>query len=775
MNIDRNKFLFLIFVNMRPIKRNIMESVCLAGALYVALISISLSVGHCHAEIPHHLVNETVAGPLIDGIRLDVPKELGNQTLGKLGLVDVTSAPFDADPAGKRDATIAIQAAVNYARDHQLVCFFPSGIYLISDTISCVQNFYRRSNGKVFSARNFPCVMMGSQEGKRPVLYLKEKSPGYENRARPKYVIHFWARFSEDYHKPAPPVSMNQMFVNIDITIGKGNPGAVAIRHRGAQGSCIQGTVIRLQDGLSGIEGGCGSGGSHADVTVIGGRIGLDLRETQPAPSLTGITLIAQEEAAIVYQGRQALSAVGVNIEFAGKGIPVVNKPVRWSPFHGQISVVDSQITRKTCGPAFATESSIYLKNVYVKNISQIIDEKADTQLTGPGDRWVHIREFGCAVQPREWLGWQYSMGIYIDGEKQSGVIRDVQYAPPPYNLQSRHLWRHDFPNWETPGAINVKNPPYNAKGDGYTDDGQAIQQAIDENQIVFIPKGYYNISAPIVLRSKTQLVGVARHLSIIISRNGCRTIDSPARPVPLVKSSKKATSNNIVAFLSLHVSYATPDTYCLEWQCNGTVRDVNFDTLPPFGGFGQPRAGLNEKRIHPLFYITGCGSGKIFNFFQDDGYRFAFRPPYSHIGIEKAKGPLFFYQCNAERSSGTCNIKIRESADVSFFGLKGEGNKPVMIVENSRNVNVYGYGGNGAAKEGHSLFIVSNSPRCSFVNLVDSPRLAGEGSKMRQEGYGVNPDKWYMITVQSGKKIFKSPFLERPLVIKSELHPVYQ
>jgi len=54
-------------------------------------------------------------------------------------LLDITKSPYFADPRGIKDSTKAIQDAVNFARDNRLVCFFPSGTYLISDTISCEQ------------------------------------------------------------------------------------------------------------------------------------------------------------------------------------------------------------------------------------------------------------------------------------------------------------------------------------------------------------------------------------------------------------------------------------------------------------------------------------------------------------------------------------------------------------------------------------------------------------------------------------------------------------
>jgi hypothetical protein len=76
--------------------------------------------------------------------------------------------------------------------------------------------------------------------------------------------------------------------VNLDIVIGEGNPGAIALRHQAAEGSAIEDCTIDATHGLAGIQGGIGSGGGSAGVTVIGGRIGLDftgyLSGTQPTP-----------------------------------------------------------------------------------------------------------------------------------------------------------------------------------------------------------------------------------------------------------------------------------------------------------------------------------------------------------------------------------------------------------------------------------------------------------------------------------------------------------
>lgn len=75
--------------------------------------------------------------------------------------------------------------------------------------------------------------------------------------------------------------------------------------------------TINAGDAAVGIDGGAGSGGSHASVTVIGGVVGMRLSEAQPSPTISGVKLINQTGTALVYglPGRQTLSAVGLSIQ----------------------------------------------------------------------------------------------------------------------------------------------------------------------------------------------------------------------------------------------------------------------------------------------------------------------------------------------------------------------------------------------------------------------------------------------------------------------------
>ncbi len=67
-------------------------------------------------------------------------------------------------------------------------------------------------------------------------------------------------------------------------------------------------------------------------------------------------------------------------------------------------------------------------------------------------------------------------------------------------------------------GYVNVKSPPYNAAGDGITDDTNAIQQALNDvgtagGGVVFVPEGNYYIATHLVVPTATVLKGVASHV----------------------------------------------------------------------------------------------------------------------------------------------------------------------------------------------------------------------------------------------------------------------
>ncbi len=616
------------------------------------------------------------------------------------GFVDVTAAPWSADPTGARDSTRAIQQAINVARDSQRVCFFPPGRYLVSDTLRCEQFRPMRDEGRRRGTREYPCVLVGSRQGNgRPTIVLAANSPGFGDPEHRKYVVHFFSMgmgTETPIDQLQPNISMNQMLTGINIELGHGNAGAVAIRHRAAQGSGVQDCRIDATYGYCGLEGGAGSGGSHTNVTIVGGRIGVDLSETQPAPTLTGFTLLNQSETALVCSSRQALCAVGLKITMRTKGPAIVSRK-KWGAHHGQLCLIDSEIhfPPNTQGRLIDTQSSVYLHNVFVRGADQLVRIEGRRSIPSLGAEWTVIRKLAVGVagqfRARTYhnLTFTYPAPVYVDGKRLAEtVLVDLEAGePPPKDLQSRHLWQDSFPSWESPGAVNVREAPYRAAGDGTTDDSAAIQRAIDEHDIVFLPKGRYVVSRTLRLRPNTKLVGLHRCYSWLIPvdrENG--DFHDPDHPRPVVQTANDARAATVLAFLGIRTLEDSTAAYCLHWQCGrpSIFRGVNtvFSLRAPPQGRATERVARSVGPISevPTVLIDGHGGGRWYNFHQESSRGHG--ALYRHLLVLGTTEPLDLYQCNPEHARSDANMELRAARDVSIYGLT----VPKMVIRTANN-----------------------------------------------------------------------------------------
>jgi hypothetical protein len=193
-------------------------------------------------------------------------------------------------------------------------------------------------------------------------------------------------------------------------------------------------------------------------VTVIGGRVGLDCRTSQPTPVITGFTLVGQTEAAIRYRGRQTLVAAGLKIAArdnagplivasGGEGPLFLQGPDQ--PMQGQISLVDSEIVFESIAGGAAQERvavrsnrSLYLNNVFVRGATAVVTgSDRSAELPGNSAGWLRVVEYahGASFGGK---GIQYRYPVYREGARQEQpVARVVQEEAPPPDLQSRHLW----------------------------------------------------------------------------------------------------------------------------------------------------------------------------------------------------------------------------------------------------------------------------------------------------------------------------------------------
>lgn len=440
------------------------------------------------------------------------------QPLARFGLVDVTRPPFSADPTGVEDSTSSIQRAVDWARANYAVVFLPVGDYKVTDTIFAQQVTRRMATGHVpgqvvsldgshgtthdfildgVSSRYVPNYMRGEQaltrSGRRATLVLPPRTPGFTDRSLPKYVVHY--QFTNPSGDAEPNAQYNSVFMGIDIRIDEGNFGAVGIRLRGAQGSGLEDVTVFAGDALVGVAGGCGSGAMHSNVTVVGGDYGLDLRQSQPAATVSALQLRGQRCAALVYEGFETLTVVGARVadqqlqancsaviagfnltRILGSGpcaLPLLDPQPQQTnaAIAGSMIFTDASFDLSSDGSsncingksAVSSERSLYLSNVHVKGAEPSIarfggpDRASSSLPSAPGGGatdWSLVREFAHGERPgplhRGHTTWQFEAPAYVEGARlpTGQDIVDVAYAdgagssfPPSADLVERHVW----------------------------------------------------------------------------------------------------------------------------------------------------------------------------------------------------------------------------------------------------------------------------------------------------------------------------------------------
>lgn len=694
--------------------------------------------------------------PIPDGFYTETPAELGNQKLAEKGFLDVTASPFLADPSGKKDSTAALQAAIDFSRDHSLVCFFPPGVYRVSETLVCRTAYRWRSHSKaVEPGKSIPIALMGSRKGegtpgfRRPRIVLSRKSAGFQDTDRPSYVVDFQIfsfnvggerqsmenkekgiarEFKMNFAETKYNSLFNHVFVHLDIEIEPGNPGAIGLRMNSAEGSGVQEVMVEVGDGFAGLEGGSGNGGSWNDIEVRGGRFGLDLGYGGvPTPVVSALKLSGQRECAIRARVRGSLVIAGMDLLFSGSGaaldVPTAGEKKN---LDGAVTIVDARVVFEKPSLRFvqAPDANLYLRNISFQNVPEI-----DQATPGNPSGWVRLAEYARGL---DFTSGKESFGAAIfwnAGKTQNIRLREQKADQTPKDPLLAHALPVPFPNFESEGAADVRR--YGAKGDSFTDDTDAIQKAIEENKIVFIPKGYFRISRSLRLKPDTQLVGASHVLSVLFARDP----EPSEKTWALVETADGREAKNILAFLGLQtpreLRKSAPSTevpvYALKWSSGpeSVFRSLNTHPLRVYGFIGD-KEHVEGKMMAPKILVTENAGGRYYNFPVEDGFM-ALGNDYRTIRIEGAKGPLSFYGFEPQQALNQTYAEIRGARDLSIYGFKSEGNAVVLSVSDSDRIFVYGYGGLATGPSGGALMRFENTPNWLVANLCDQFNTGAE------------------------------------------------
>ncbi|MHB8900158.1 MAG: glycosyl hydrolase family 28-related protein [Thermoguttaceae bacterium] len=668
--------------------------------------------------------------------------------LVSLGFLDVTKAPYNADAAGKIDATVAIQRAINDARDAQLVCLLPPGRYLVSDTIQGVIGvvnwddwpYEGHADPWVAEASfHYPCLLMGAPGTSRSTIVLQNSAPGFGDPDSPKPVLYFWARSmqsfgSRDPDTPQPNINFNQKILHLNIDLGRGNPGAIGVDHRGAEGATVEDVRIDAGGAFAGIRHAPGSGGAMHGITVSGGRYGLYLPGTQPSPLVSDVTLRGQSEAAIYYRSRGPLTLVGAEIE--GTGIHVEGLS---GPWDGALSVIDSFFRIQDGSGAVVSDRSVVLDNVWFENVAVIAQVAGHPPVRGNTEGWTHVGRYvaGAKVSFPKPLGVEPRHdAVWVDRKELSEPLLDKTESRqgPPIDPAGRHRFP-SFPDWQAEGTVNVREAPYRVQGDGVNDDTRALQAAIDQHDVVFLPKGKYLLSSPLRLRANTALLGASNLLSVLAPLPGAESFNDPNAPQPLVETVDDQDAKTMLAMVKLELPSINPCVYALRWRAGrrSLVRNIY-----PIRTAWHPHATAHGI---PMVRIEGAGGGRWYT--QTLLGWWSQGPDYRHLLVEGTREPLRFYHLQPQHARSEAMVEFSDAQNVDIFSMKAEGDYPAVWMRHCRNVRLFGYGGNLSPRPGWPILRIDDSQDLCLANIC--PQLPS-GTHYGALGASYHPATWFVL-----------------------------
>lgn len=619
------------------------------------------------------------------------------------GAVYLAAPEFAVRADGTTDDTSAIQAAVDKAAAFggSGIVFIPAGRYRLTRTL------YVWRNVRVFGYGDT-----------RPMFVLADNTPGYQKgiglmvmfsaggppgagfggrggggRGGP---LPFVPNGSVPPNERVPDANQGTFYSsmsNIDFEIGEGNPAAIAIRFHVAQHGVLSHMDFHVGSGLAALT---EIGNVVHDLRIYGGRYGILTTNTSPFWPFTVLDSLfeGQRDAAI----REHMAGLTL-VRDTFRNVPIA---IDIDPHYSdQLWVKDGRfenISRAVVviGNEKNPMTQIGFENAMCANVPLFarFRESSNTQ-AGTGAVY-RVKNF--------------NYGLVVPGVGATGRLdtlytaEPMQALPPPLPPAIRPLPPMD--QWVNVHSLGVK-------GDGKTDDTDAIRKAIDAHPALYFPSGYYIVRDTIALKRDTALIALhpgTTQLDLPDSTPGYQGV-GPAKA--LLQTPQGGT--NIVTGIGLFTGGVNPRATALLWMAGerSLMDDVQIHgfagtVLPPAvrsafysagGGRGGPAASPGRFGAqYPSIWVTRGGGGTFNGVWSPNTYARA------GFYVSDTTTPGHVYELSAEHHLFS-EIKLERVENWNFYSPQTEeetstsAEAVALEISGSKNITIANYHGYRVAR----------------------------------------------------------------------------
>jgi len=606
-------------------------------------------------------------------------------------------------PSGGDD-TVALQKALNQVQENtgQGIVLLAPGRYRISDTLYV-----------------WPGIRLIGWGQERPVMVLPANTPGFGDASHEKVMVFFAGRrprnpqFGSGSVPDATPGTFYSALANVDVGVEAGNPGAVAVRARYAQHCFLAHMDFHLGSALAGIHEG---GNVVEDVHFFGGTHAI--WTSKPSPgwpfTLLDCSFEGQREAAIL-EHEAGLTLIRPRFRHVPTAVEIEPDWV------DELWVQDARL-EDISGPAviFGMEQSprneINMEGIGCQQVPVFAALRdSGRRLAAPAEIYV-VTNFSHGLQYAD-IGATPEIQTHFEAAPRAAMIADAASDLVP--LPAGDTW------------VNVRD--VGAKGDGHTDDTDALQKAIAAHRALYFPSGFYIVHDTLELRPDTVLIGLHPGATQIILPDGAPAYQGLGGPKALLAAPKGG--RNIVIGLGLYTSGNNRRAVAALWKAGSgsMMNDVRF-----LGGHGTPLPDGSRENIYnsnhtadpnpnrrwdsqyASLWVTDGGGGTFLDIWTPS----TFAQAGMVVSDTETEGRA--YQISSEHHVRN-EIQVRNAASWRFYGLqteeeRGEGGFALPIeIDSSRDItfaNFHSYRVISSFQPFPCAVKVSNSRDIHFRNL---------------------------------------------------------